>query len=93
MLLVSCFGLTLFMFWDRRQHFPASSVTDVQARVLNSIFIIIADSDCTWLSLVAALDKKAEGETRQLGKLLHKVRETEPRACDSEVGRTGLDGE
>lgn len=59
---------------------PASSVTDVQVRVLNSIFIIIADSDCTWLSFVAALDKKLRVDNMVLGKLLHKARETEPRA-------------
>ena len=58
MLLVSCFGLGIVHNSGTEGNtLPASSVTDVQVRVLNSIFIIIADSDCTWLFLVAALDK------------------------------------
>lgn len=58
MLLVSCFGLDIVHNSGTEDNtLPPSSVTDVQVRVLNSIFLIIAEPDCTWLFLVAALDK------------------------------------
>ena len=59
MLLVSCFGLDIVHNSETEDNtLPPSSVTDVQVRVLNSIFLIIAEPDCTWLFLVAALDKR-----------------------------------